>query len=255
MSETLYPIFYGTRMVPMDVLMATFGPMMHPEGARRGFSFIRLCGGSIGIGSGYRRPGTQPNKPGFAPPGKSFHEGQQFPSGRFYTAWDMVAVNPGGLHRSPNWEEVPKQGSQLAHDLGWHMNIGNEPWHAQPIELDGWDRWVSSGRPDLRYNRQITIIEPFVPPPPVDPPVQPPSQGIVMQITSRTLVEGSVGNDVKFFQRLLNDISGQGLTLDGNYGPATTQAVKNWQGFFSLSVDGKLGPNTQKSIIEIALQT
>lgn len=253
--DILYPIFYGTRLVTFDVLRNTFEPHMHPEAARRGFAFILHQGGLFGVGGGYRPPGTQPNRPGFAPPGKSFHEGQQFPCGNVYTAWDMVCVNPGGVHRSPRSEEVPKQGTPLADLYGWHMNISGEPWHAQPIELDGWDAWVSRGRRDLQWNRPIVIQEqppPIVQPP---PPVQPPSKGITLDITSRTLVEGSVGNDVKFFQRILNDVAGQNLTLDGQYGPQTTQGVKNWQTFFGLTVDGKMGPITQKSIIEIALQT
>lgn len=259
--ETLYPIFYGTRLVTYEVLHDTFQPHMHPEAFRRGMAFIRGQEGLFGVGSGYRAPGTQPNKPGFAPPGKSFHEGQRFPSGLFYAAWDMVCVNPGGVHRTPRWSEVPAQGSHFAANCGWHMNIDTEPWHAQPIELDGWDRWVGGGRQDLRAFRPIDSTPPIVAPPvqPPVPPTQPPAKEITVDITSRNLVEGAVGNDVKFFQRLLNDIAGQGLTLDGHYGPAMTQAVRNWQMFFGatlgLTVDGQLGPKTQKSIIEIALQT
>lgn len=261
--ETLYPIFYGTRLVTYDVLRNTFEPHMHPEAARRGFAVILYANGLLGVGSGYRRPGTQPaGKKGFAPPGQSFHEGQQFPSGLFYTAWDMVCVNPGGVHRTPRWSEVPKQGSAFATAFGWHMNIDTEPWHAQPIELDSYGQWTRSGRQDLQRGRPIVIVAPS-PPPPIQPPVpptQPPTQGVIVEFTSRNLVEGSVGNDVKFFQRILNDVAGQGLTLDGHYGPATTVAVRNWQTFFSsaglpLTPDGQLGPKTQRSIIEIALQT
>lgn len=252
--ETLYPMFYGTRMVTLDVLRATFEPHMHPEAARRGFAFIESQGGLFGVGGGYRPPGTQPNKPGFATPGKSFHEGQQFPSGLYYVAWDMVVVVPGSVHRAPRSHEVPWQGSQFSHDFGWHMNISTEPWHAQPIEIDGYDRWVADGRPDLELNYHIVGIDPLPQPPqPPVPPTQPPSEGITVEFTSRYLSEGAVGSDVKFFQRQLNDIAGQGLVLDGYYGAKTTQAVRNWQTFFGLAVDGQLGPQTQRSIIEISL--
>ena len=81
-----------------------------------------------------------------------------------------------------------------------------------------------------------------------------------MNFASRELVEGMVGSDVKFYQRQMNDLAGQGLLLDGHYGAKTTQAVKNWQLFFKqtsdgklLGSDGKLGPNTQQSIIEVSL--
>ena len=261
--ETLYPIFYGTRLVTFDVLRNTFEPHMHPEAARRGFNFILHQGGKFGIGGGYRPPGTQPNgKPGFAKPGESFHEGQPFPSGLYYCAWDMVVVNPGYPHRAPLWSEVPLQGGQLAIYYGWHMNVGtpgqpgSESWHAQPFELDGWKSWANAGKPDLRYNYPIVISDPRVTPaqPPV-PSTQPVTKEIGVQITSRDLVLGSVGSDVKYFQRLMNDFAGQGLLLDGHYGAKTQQAVRNWQNFFGLVPDGLLGAKTQKSMIEIALAT
>jgi Putative peptidoglycan binding domain len=255
--EILYPMFYGTRLVTFDVLRNTFEPHMHPEAAYRGFMFILSQGGNFGIGGGYRPPGTQPVKAGFAPPGKSFHEGQQFPSGLFYAAWDLVVVNPDGLHRQPRWEEVPVQGSSFALDCGMHMNVPGEPHHMQPIELDGWDSWVNRGRFDLEVGRRVIPPDP-VPDPiePPEPPIQPLTEGVVVEFTSRNLIQGCSGTDVKFFQRLLNDVAGQGLTLDGNFGPMTAQAVRNWQTFFPpLTVDGELGPHTQQSIIEIALQT
>lgn len=252
--ETLYPIYYGTRMVTWDVLVASFQDHMHPEAARRGFNFIFCQGGKMGIGSGYRPPGTQPNSPGYAPPGKSFHEGQQFPSGLYYVAWDLVVVNPGGRHRAPYWSEVPVQGSQLSIEYGYHMNVGipgvpgSEPWHGQPIELDSWQTWVNQGRPDLQYGYPIQIF-----PPEPDPSPEPDSKEIIVQFKSRELFEGCSGSDVKFYQGQMNDIAGQGLTIDGQFGPKTTQAVKNWQTFFGLQVDGRLGALTQQSIIEITL--
>ena len=63
------------------------------------------------------------------------------------------------------------------------------------------------------------------------------------------------GPDVKFFQRRMNDIAGQGLILDGYFGAKTTTAVKNWQRQFGLTQDGILGAATQKSIIEVGLLT
>ncbi len=75
-----------------------------------------------------------------------------------------------------------------------------------------------------------------------------------MEIKSRNLVEGCVGPDVKFFQLQLNNVAGQGLLLDGYYGPRMKEAVMNFQRFFKLTVDGNLGPKTQAAIIEVALQ-
>ncbi|MGW8178934.1 MAG: peptidoglycan-binding domain-containing protein [bacterium] len=252
--ETLYPIFYGTRLVNMDVLEATFLPHMHPEGARRMFNFIHHQGGKFGVGGGYRPPGTQPNASGYAPPGKSFHEGQQFPSGLFYTAWDLVVVNPGHIHRAPLWNEVPIQGQDLTYKYGCHMNVSGEPWHMQPVELDGWAAWANAGRPDLRYDYPIAISSPRPQPPQPPVPSDPlPTKEITVEFTSRYLKEGAVGPDVKFFQRQMNELAGQGLILDGHYGAKTAGAVRNWQGFFGLTVDGECGPKTQRSIVEVSL--
>ena len=259
MSETLYPIFYGTRLVTLDVLRNTFEPHMHPEQARRGFGFIMHQGGKFGIGSGSRPPGSQPDAPGFAKPGHSVHEGQAFPSGTFYTAWDLVVVNPGFVHRSPRWEEVPEQGGQLAVDYGMHMNVGvpprGEPWHSQPIELDSWWAWYNAGRPDIRMNYPIVVSPPRPQPPqPPVPPTQPSSKEITVEFASRYLKEGAVGSDVKFYQTQMNNIAGQGLLLDGHYGAKTKKAVSNWQSYFKLFVDGECGPKTQQNIIEVTLQ-
>lgn len=258
--DTFYPIFYGTRLVTMDVLRATFEPHMHPEAARRGFNFIEHHGGKFGIGGGRRT--VQPDKPGFADSIlTTFHGDQQFPSGLFYVAWDTVVVNPGHVHRSPTKSEVPWQGSQLGYDYGFWMNVSTEAWHGQPVPLDGHSSWVNAGRPDLQYNYPIVISAPRPQPPqPPVPPTQPPTTGVTVQFNSRDLAEGAVGPDVKFYQRQLNEIAGQGLLLDGHYGAKTTQAVKNWQSFFKttsdgqvLVADGQLGAKTQQSIIEVSL--
>lgn len=137
------------------------------------------------------------------------------------------------------------------------MNVAKppEPWHMQPSELDGWRSWVNAGRPDLQFNRPIISVTPRPQPPqPPIPPTQPVTKEITVEFTSRVLTQGSTGSDVKFYQRLLNDLAGQGLILDGYYGPTTTQAVRNWQSFFGLEADGILGGKTQRSIIEVALQ-
>jgi Putative peptidoglycan binding domain len=268
MTEVLYPIFYGTRLVDMATVEATFKPNCHPATWPRIKNFLIHHGGKFGIGGGYRPPGTQPNRPGFAPPGESFHEGQQFPSGRYYTAFDMVVVDPGYRHRAPTWDEVPKQGGQLSFDYGIHANVGKpgekgaESWHFQPIELDGYRLWVSAGKPDLRldYPFVVSTPRPTPPQPPVPSTPPPVTARFVMQVNSRTLKRGSVGKDVKFFQRQLNEIAGQGLLLDGFYGEKTEKAVLNWQLFFKKTSDGKplgtdsiLGPNTQQSVMEVSL--
>lgn len=82
-----------------------------------------------------------------------------------------------------------------------------------------------------------------------------PPKGITVQFSSRELVQGSTGNDVRHWQTRLNVVGSQGLTIDGQYGPRTATAVRNWQVFFGLHADGQLGPITQRSIVEIGLLT
>jgi len=267
MTERLYPFGYGTRLVTLDVIRKSLEPHHHPEVLRRVMNFIEHQGGKFGVGSSFRSTGAQPNRPGFAPEGKSFHQKQKFPSGLWVVAIDWVVVNPGYVHRAPRWEEVPQQGSALAMGYGYHMNVGKpgekgaESWHGQPVEIDDWLSWVNAGRPEVFSPYPITVSPPRPQPPqPPVPPTQPNTKGILVNFTSRLLAQGATGNDVKFFQRQLNDVAGQGLLLDGFYGAKTTNAVKNWQLFFKKTSDGlpmipngQLDALTQQSIVEISL--
>lgn len=134
-----YPDGYGARRVTLDEMRRRHAARMHPEFARRFFAYIEAKNGLLGVGGGFRT--TQPVKPGFAPPGKSFHEAQTFRSGlSAYCAVDLVA---GLEHRSPTWDECAD-----APAYGLHTFVTNEPWHIQPIEIRGWQTWVNAGRPD-----------------------------------------------------------------------------------------------------------
>lgn len=154
----LYPIGYGTRMVTMSQMRAEHENHMEPEFARRLFNWIESRGGAIGIGGGRRT--VQPDKPGFAPAGKSFHQDQIFADGTsWYSAVDLVHVNPGQVHRAPAWSEVPRQGSAEAQRWGVHCNVDQgatpESWHMQAVPQDGYDSWLQAGRPRPKANYPI----------------------------------------------------------------------------------------------------
>lgn len=71
----------------------------------------------------------------------------------------------------------------------------------------------------------------------------PPSTGGGGGMARPTLRRGAKGNDVQHLQNLLNG-KGHSLTVDGDFGPATEKAVKDFQGANGLASDGIVGPNT-----------
>ncbi len=66
----------------------------------------------------------------------------------------------------------------------------------------------------------------------------------------RTLQQGMSGSDVTQLQiRVAGWVSyGENLALDGQYGPATANAVKRFQAGYGLSADGVAGPQTFNKI-------
>ncbi|WP_160311550.1 C40 family peptidase [Streptacidiphilus melanogenes] len=61
------------------------------------------------------------------------------------------------------------------------------------------------------------------------------------------IAEGEIDGCVTELQDLLNT-HGAGLTVDGDFGPGTLAAVKNYQSAHGLSADGIVGPNTKASL-------
>jgi peptidoglycan hydrolase-like protein with peptidoglycan-binding domain len=59
---------------------------------------------------------------------------------------------------------------------------------------------------------------------------------------------GSPAAPVKCVQQAMNDLDNAGLTVDGDYGKLTTDAVVNYQNAHSLEPDGYVGPLTGGSI-------
>ncbi|MFF7652874.1 peptidoglycan-binding protein [Streptomyces sp. NPDC007983] len=58
------------------------------------------------------------------------------------------------------------------------------------------------------------------------------------------LRRGSTGKAVKALQKNLNAVQQAGLTVDGEFGPATEKAVRTFQSKHKLTVDGEYGPHT-----------
>ena len=66
----------------------------------------------------------------------------------------------------------------------------------------------------------------------------------------RTLQEGTTGGDVAELQVRVAGWSGYGvnMTVDGSFGPQTTQALKRFQSSYGLAADGVAGPATYAAI-------
>lgn len=234
----LYPTGYSTTMVTIDDLFKRHHPdKMHPEFARRLRAWLISKEGRIGIGGSWRS--TQPNKPGFAPEGKSFHQSQTFSNGRVaFCAVDLVHVNPGKSHRSPTWDEVLKQGSAETKRWGLHCNVDKEPWHMQPVEIDGWASWSNNGRKDFG-----TIPIPTLTPTPNPEPAKPDSNpALVFAYPGKPVRRGDKGVAVELIQAVV------GAKVDGDFGAVTERRVKEWQKSKNLTDDGIVGAKTWKTM-------
>lgn len=72
-----------------------------------------------------------------------------------------------------------------------------------------------------------------------------------MNVSLPMIRRGSEGLHVKSLQAELNVKASQGLAVDGDFGPATDTATKNFQRFFGLTVDGIAGPKTWGLLLSI----
>jgi peptidoglycan hydrolase-like protein with peptidoglycan-binding domain len=66
-------------------------------------------------------------------------------------------------------------------------------------------------------------------------------------LCSTTLQQGDSGSCVTQLQQRLNQLGGT-LTVDGQFGPATKNAVLAFQGRSSIGFDGVVGPTTQSHL-------
>ena len=67
---------------------------------------------------------------------------------------------------------------------------------------------------------------------------------VIDAIIRPTLRLGSTGEDIIYLQNRLNGIGFGYLVVDGTFGVSTEEAVKNFQRYYSLTVDGIVGIQT-----------
>lgn len=93
-----------------------------------------------------------------------------------------------------------------------------------------------------------------VPIPPATPAPVPGGDRVTLAVSLPVLKAGSTGQHVEKLQALINVLEAgpfAPLTVDGNFGPATREAVLRWQRHFALGADGIVGAATWKTLIEL----
>lgn len=76
------------------------------------------------------------------------------------------------------------------------------------------------------------------------------AQVSVTAATYSTVRKGSIGEDVKTLQTMLNKVQNAGLVVDGKFGSGTLAAVKTFQKANGLKVDGVVGSATWAALSE-----
>lgn len=222
------PYGYSTATRTLAEVESLLLQHYHPEYVDRFVHWLDDKDGLIGVGGHWRR--TQPDKPGFAPDGQSFHQDQYYADGFVGAcAVDVVKANPGGKHIAVSWSDVPTQGTDEAKRYGVHANVTGEAWHIQPVEIDGWASWRNAGSPAPKPNYLNNVERPY---------------GIWPTIRKETIKYGSRGDGVRYAQMVMTNVAGQELLIDGWFGSKTATATTNVQRFFGLTVDGIIGPQT-----------
>lgn len=244
-----YMFGYNGARLTVEQLNTRFGwSQLHPEVRRRliaMFDAAQDAGTDLGIGGGARTEASQralflsryepvayptairwdgrwwkkkPNVAAAAPPGRSFHE----PSvGGFAVAADLI----GNLE----WMK------SACDKFGFieFSKVNGEPWHVQPSELP---------KSRSQYSGQPLKVWPL------------PDNGDVTRPNRVTLKAAVSHPDVGVLQRALNALAGAGLKVDNHMSAdgQTERAVRSWQQFFHMTVDGVCGPKTWDSIYAVA---
>lgn len=170
--------------------------------------------------------------------------------------------------RSLIWRPPGTSGRPLGSD-GWKVQpTGNQMGQAWALwlHLEFLDTALDDGRPiDEKIGLLPPIITPPNPTPPVivdpkpTPPVLIPGSTHMIDVNISTVRRGSTGGRVKKMQGLVNanfiapnDPLGY-LTEDGAFGAKTEERIKAIQAFFGMTVDGIVGPQTWRVLIEIPI--
>lgn len=181
-------------------------------------------------------------------------------------AW-VVARQKGGIARPwlyVNRANFAELQALIAKTLGEGTELGYwvADWSGETHEVEGADavQWASPtvGSPG---HYDLSTVYGTLPSEPVPAPVEEPAPPAAAQpaptttgdddVQVATLSQGAANSpaEVKAVQSILNGKAGAKLATDGDFGPDTEEAVKAWQTFFRLEVDGIVGPETWATLI------
>lgn len=159
-------------------------------------------------------------------------------------------------------------GVQAVHDY-----VGSRIWRAgrypgqpastwwrpqQPSTATGmgqpWARWLHVETDRSNWANDTPIVQRLGEQPAPPAPSFDPAAGLwgrwpfVQPKPTLRQVDGPVSVEhhdaTRYLQGVLRRKAGQAIAVDGDFGPATDQAVRNLQQFFGLTVDGVVGPKT-----------
>lgn len=135
--------------------------------------------------------------------------------------WAVGAIGSGsdGAGHVVVVEQINNDGSIITSESGW--NTAKPFWTTKRVKGDG--RWGQTAS----YRYLGCIYNPAV------------SKSYVI------LKRGDRGAAVKDLQQRLNTFGWYDLTIDGSFGPATENAVKDFQKKMNITVDGSAGLQTQ----------
>lgn len=105
----------------------------------------------------------------------------------------------------------------------------------------------------LRAGRPLDNQPPAPQPDPNPTPPSPDAKWVSVNVNLPVLRRGHDGQHVEALQNLLRIKGGQRLAADGDFGPATHDAVLAWQRFFGLAADGIVGEKTWATLITLPI--
>ena len=173
----------------------------------------------------------------------------QEPSGLAYLNLSELESLPGAPWGHPLWLANPGVAAPQVPCLIWQYGTGSVAGIQGNVDLDLF----------MGTDAQLVAVfggapTPPAPPPPPPPPPPPEENMITCSITLTPATQ--IHGDVMTLQSLLMRKGNANLGAtgaDGRFGALTDRAVRDWQAFFHLTVDGIAGPATWATLLHLPI--